>query len=174
MTHNTGLTPKFQPELTPPLEELEAQERRLVFRQFTYEDAWALGSLLVEMARERQAPVAVDIHRGGQQLFHAALAGSTPDNDAWIDRKRRVVERYGAASYLVGARFRAKGSTFEESSRLDPDAYAAHGGSFPITVEGVGVVGTVTVSGLPQLHDHRFVVEALEEFLDKSLPRNRD
>ena len=167
MTHNTELTPKFHPELTPPLEELEAQERRLVFRQFTYEDAWALGSLLVELARERQAPVAVDIHRGGQQLFHAALPGSAPDNDAWIDRKRRVVERYGSASYLVGARFRAKGSTFEESSRLDPDEYAAHGGSFPITVEGVGVVGTVTVSGLPQLADHRFVVEALEEFLGK-------
>ncbi|MGW2233734.1 heme-degrading domain-containing protein [Streptomyces sp. NPDC001759] len=167
MTHNTELTPKFHPEITPSVEELQAQQRRLVFRQFTYEDAWALGSLLVELARERQAPVAIDIHRAGQQLFHAALPGSTPDNDAWIGRKRRVVERYGEASYLVGARFRAKGTTFEDSSRLDPDRYAAHGGSFPIDVEGVGVIGAVTVSGLPQLEDHRFVVEALEEFLNK-------
>lgn len=167
MTDHPRITPKFAPELTPSVEELEAQERRLVFRRFTHEDAWALGSLLVDLARERQAPVAVDIHRGGQQLFHAALPGSTPDNDAWIARKRRVVERYGSASYLVGARFRAKGTTFEESSRLDPDRYAAHGGSFPINVEGVGVVGTVTVSGLPQLQDHRFVVEALEQFLGR-------
>ncbi|MCX5056823.1 MULTISPECIES: heme-degrading domain-containing protein [unclassified Streptomyces] len=167
MTRNQEITPKFHPELTPPLEELEAQERRLVFSQFTHDDAWALGSLLVELARERQAPVAVDIHRSGQQLFHAALAGSTPDNDAWIARKRRVVERYGSASYLVGARFRAKGSTFEDSSRLDPDVYAAHGGSFPINVLGVGVIGAVTVSGLPQLADHRLVVEALEEFLKR-------
>ena len=167
MTHNTELTPKFHPEITPPLEELEAQERRLVFSRFTHEDAWALGSLLVELARERQAPVAIDIHRAGQQLFHAALPGSTPANDAWITRKRRVVERYGSASYLVGARFRAKGTTFEDSSRLDPDEYAAHGGSFPITVEGVGVIGSVTVSGLPQLQDHRMVVEALEEFLKR-------
>lgn len=165
MTHNSGLTPKFQPEITPTVEELEAQERRLVFGRFTYDDAWALGSLLVELARERQAPVAIDIHRGGQQLFHAALPGSAPDNDAWIARKRRVVERYGSASYLVGARFRAKGTTFEESSRLDADTYAAHGGSFPIRVDGAGVIGAVTVSGLPQLEDHRFVVEALEEFL---------
>ncbi|MEU1512277.1 heme-degrading domain-containing protein [Streptomyces sp. NPDC005811] len=163
------LTPKFTPEITPTLEELQAQERRLVFRQFTHEDAWALGSLLVEMAREREAPVAVDIHRSGQQLFHAALPGSTPDNDAWIARKRRVVERFGASSYLVGTRYRARGTTFEESSRLDQDAYAAHGGSFPITVDGVGVVGAVTVSGLPQLEDHRFVVEALERFLEKYL-----
>ncbi|WP_039932698.1 heme-degrading domain-containing protein [Streptomyces viridochromogenes] len=166
-SHHHELGPKFQPELTPSLEELEREERRLVFRRFTYDDAWALGSLLVETARQRQAPVAIDIHRAGQQLFHAALPGSTPDNDAWIARKRRVVERYGSASYLVGARFRAKGTTFEESSRLDPDTFAAHGGSFPITVEGAGVIGTVTVSGLPQLQDHRLVVQALEEFLSK-------
>ncbi|UFR04274.1 heme-degrading domain-containing protein [Streptomyces sp. Go40/10] len=161
-------TPRTTPEPVPSVEELQAQQRRLVFDRFTHEDAWALGSLLVELARERQAPVAIDIHRAGQQLFHAALPGSTPDNDAWIARKRRVVERYGAPSYLVGARFRAKGTTFEESSRLDPDTYAAHGGSFPITVEGAGVIGAVTVSGLPQLEDHRFVVEALEVFLDRS------
>ncbi|MGW2419222.1 heme-degrading domain-containing protein [Streptomyces sp. NPDC001709] len=164
--HHPQITPRTTPELTPSVEELEAQERRLVFRQFTHDDAWALGSLLVELARESQAPVAIDIHRAGQQLFHAALPGSTPDNDAWIARKRRVVERYGASSYLVGARFRAKGTTFEDSSRLDPDTYAAHGGSFPIHVENVGVIGTVTVSGLPQLQDHRFVVAALEQFLE--------
>ncbi|MER7677707.1 MULTISPECIES: heme-degrading domain-containing protein [unclassified Streptomyces] len=149
----------------PDIAELEEQERRLVLPRFTHDDAWALGTLLVELARERGAPVAVDIRRGGQQLFHAALPGSTPDNDAWIDRKRRVVERYGCSSLLVGTRFRAKGTTFEESSRLDPDTYAAHGGAFPVAVEGAGVIGTVVVSGLPQLDDHAMVVEALTHFL---------
>ncbi|MFF2845557.1 heme-degrading domain-containing protein [Streptomyces sp. NPDC058001] len=146
------------------IEQLESQESHLVLARFSYEDAWALGSLLVTMARDRNAPVAIDIRRGGQQLFHAALPGSTPDNDAWIDRKRRVVERYGSSSYLVGTRFRAKGTTFEDASRLDPNEYAAHGGAFPLTVEGAGVVGTVTVSGLPQADDHAMVVAALEEF----------
>ncbi|MCX4666999.1 heme-degrading domain-containing protein [Streptomyces sp. NBC_01381] len=148
----------------PTVDELESQELRLVLPQFTYDDAWALGSLLVDLARERGAPVAIDITRGGQQLFHAALPGSTPDNDAWIARKRRVVERYGCSSLLVGTRFRAKGTTFEESSRLDPDAYAAHGGAFPIAVRGAGVIGAVVVSGLPQIEDHAMVVEALERF----------
>ncbi|MFF3646245.1 heme-degrading domain-containing protein [Streptomyces sp. NPDC002564] len=148
----------------PTVDELTAQERRLVLTRFTHEDAWALGTLLVELARERRAPVAVDIRRGGQQLFHAALPGSTPDNDAWIERKRRVVERYHCSSLLVGTRFRAKGTTFEDSSRLDPDTYAAHGGAFPVAVEGAGVIGTVVVSGLPQVEDHALVVEALERF----------
>ncbi|MCF3122530.1 heme-degrading domain-containing protein [Streptomyces arenae] len=149
----------------PSIPELEAQEARLTLPHFTYDDAWALGTLLVGLARERHAPVAIDIRRGGQQLFHAALPGSTPDNDAWIDRKRRVVERYACSSYLVGSRFRAKGTTFEASSRLDPDVYAAHGGAFPLTVEGAGVIGTVVVSGLPQVEDHALVVEALERFI---------
>jgi uncharacterized protein (UPF0303 family) len=148
----------------PTIAELEEQERRLTLPHFTYDDAWALGTLLVELARERNAPVAIDIRRAGQQLFHAALPGSTADNDAWIDRKRRVVDRYAASSLLIGTRFRAKNTTFEDSSRLDPDVYAAHGGAFPITVKGAGVIGTVVVSGLPQLEDHAMVVEALERF----------
>ncbi|WGP10337.1 heme-degrading domain-containing protein [Streptomyces sp. SH5] len=149
---------------SPTISELIDQERRLTLPRFSHDDAFALGSLLVELAREQNAPVAIDIRRGAQQLFHAALPGSSADNDAWIDRKRKVVERYGESSYLVGTRFRAKGTTFEESSRLDPDTYAAHGGSFPIAVAGAGVIGTVTVSGLPQAEDHALVVEALERF----------
>ncbi|MCQ4211970.1 heme-degrading domain-containing protein [Streptomyces longispororuber] len=154
-----------EPKAAPDIPTLQEQERRLTLAAFTHDDAWRLGTLLVELSRERQAPVAIDITRGGQQLFHAALPGSTPDNDAWIARKRRVVERYHASSYLVGSRFRAKGTTFEDSSRLDPDVYAAHGGAFPITVRGAGVVGVVVVSGLPQIEDHALVVEALERFI---------
>ncbi len=147
------------------ISELEEQERRLVLTRFDHADAWRLGSLLAEMAGERRLPVAIDIRRGAQQIFHYALPGSSADNDAWIARKSRVVERYGESSYLVGTRFRAKGTTFEASSRLDVDRYAAHGGSFPLRVAGVGVIGSVTVSGLAQADDHALVVEALERFL---------
>ncbi|WP_371484710.1 heme-degrading domain-containing protein [Kitasatospora sp. NBC_00315] len=141
------------------------QERRLLFARFDNDDAWRLGSLLVELARERDLPVTVDVRRGEQQLFHYALPGTSADNDAWIERKIRVVRRYGHASYLVGQQFRDQGTSFEAASRLDPDRYAAHGGAFPVLVRGVGPVGTVTVSGLPQLEDHRLVVLAVERFL---------
>ncbi|MFG1805920.1 heme-degrading domain-containing protein [Streptomyces sp. NPDC049040] len=145
--------------------ELAEQERTLVLPRFTNDDAWRLGCLLVGLARERGAAVTVDIRRGGQQLFHCALEGTSPDNDAWLDRKARVVLRYGTSSLAVGERFRAKGTTFEEASRLDPARYAAHGGAFPLRVAGVGVVGVVAVSGLPQVEDHALVVAALTGFL---------
>jgi uncharacterized protein (UPF0303 family) len=149
----------------PDLSELLEQERRLVFDRFDNNTAWALGQRMVAAAREEELPVVVSIERNGQRLFHAALPGTAPDNDAWVERKARVVRRYGRSSYHVGCHFRAGGGTFEEKSRLDPDEYAAHGGSFPLTIRNVGVVGSITVSGLPQADDHAFVVAQLEQFL---------
>lgn len=151
--------------MTITMAELVAQEQRLQFTHFDNDDAWRLGCLLVELARERALAVTIDVRRGEQQLFHCALPGTSADNDAWIERKNRVVRRFGSSSYLVGQKFRDQGSSFEDKSRLDPDRYAAHGGAFPVLVAGVGLVGTVTVSGLPQLEDHLLVVEALEAFL---------
>jgi len=43
--------------------------------------------------------------------------------------------------------------------------FAAHGGAFPIRIRDVGVVGSISVSGLPQADDHAFVVEMIEAFL---------
>lgn len=144
---------------------LEAQERRLVFRRFDNADAWALGCLLVDVATARDLPVAVDVRRGRQQLFHAALPGATADNDAWIRRKVRVVQRYEASSYLVGRRLAAKGQVLDAALGVDRARFAAHGGAFPVRVAGVGVVGVITVSGLPQADDHALVVEAIEAHL---------
>lgn len=144
--------------------ELEAQEAELELARFDNADAWRLGSLLVELATRRSLPVAIDIRRGAQQLFHAALAGSVADNDRWIERKVRVVERYGASSYLVGRRLAAKGQELDAGMGVDPAEYAAHGGAFPIRIRDVGVVAVVTVSGLPQAEDHALVVQALRAF----------
>jgi uncharacterized protein (UPF0303 family) len=147
-------------------ETLAEQEGRLQFDRFDNDTAWALGVHLVDAARAAAHPVAIEIRRNGQRLFHAALPGTAADNDAWLARKARVVDRFGHSSLLIGERARLAGTTFEEQMRLDPDVYAAHGGAFPVTVRGVGVVGTVAVSGLPQLEDHAFLVAALEAFLE--------
>ncbi|MET1071132.1 MAG: heme-degrading domain-containing protein [Umezawaea sp.] len=147
------------------LAELAAQEDRLRFTRFDNETAIALGIHLLDAARTEGLPVTISVRRNGQRLFHASLPGTSADNDEWIDRKSRVVDRYGRSSYYVGTQFAVGGSTFDESSRLDTGLYAAHGGVFPVIVTGVGPVGTVGVSGLPQADDHAFVVAQLEKFL---------
>jgi len=53
----------------------------------------------------------------------------------------------------------------QEKYGLDSKDYAAHGGCFPILLEGTGCVGTITVSGLPQRQDHALVVAVLQKYL---------
>jgi uncharacterized protein (UPF0303 family) len=145
--------------------QLEAQEERLVFDRFDNTDAWQLGTAMVTEATERGLPITIDIRRNGHQLFHAALPGTTPENDSWIDRKVNVVNRFAASSYLVGRRLAAAGDELDESLGVRPRLFAAHGGAFPIRIRDVGVVGTITVSGLPQADDHAFVTELIATYL---------
>ena len=145
--------------------ELLAQEEELRFDSFDNDAAWELGQRLVAAARAGGHGVTIDIRRGDQQLFHAALEGTSADNDAWIERKVNVVRRFGHSSFYVGVECEAAGSPLEERFFVDPRQYSAHGGAFPIAVRGVGVVGAVTVSGLPQVEDHRLVVSVLRDFL---------
>jgi uncharacterized protein (UPF0303 family) len=151
----------------PSLAELAAEEEELRFDGFTNDDAWDLGSALVAVARRDGAPVAVDVSRHGHQLFHAALPGTSPDNDSWIQRKTRVVHRFGHSSLFVRQASIERGTTFEAEFGLDPALYAAHGGAFPVVVRSVGPVGAVVVSGLPQLEDHRMVVAAIRAHLGR-------
>jgi len=151
----------------PSLAELAAEEEELRFTGFTNDDAWDLGSALVAAARRDGAAVAVDVSRHGHQLFHASLPGTSPDNDSWIQRKTRVVHRFGHSSLYVRQASIERGTTFEEEFGLDPALYAAHGGAFPVVVRSVGPVGAVVVSGLPQLADHRMVVAALRAHLSR-------
>ena len=147
------------------LAELLEQEERLQLHRFDNEDAFRLGMMLVEHARAERLALAIDLTRVHQQLFHVALPGTTLDNDHWIRRKTAVVYRFHRSSLYMGVSCRAKGLSLAERFAVDDAEFAAHGGAFPIRVRGVGLVGTVTISGLPQEEDHRLVVTVLERFL---------
>jgi uncharacterized protein (UPF0303 family) len=152
-------------DYTAQIAAIEEQEARLQFTRFTHDDALRLGGLLVRLGTERSLGITVDITKGEQQVFHAALPGTTADNDFWVARKVRTVRRYAASSFLVGRRHKAEGKDFNTASGLPLELYAAHGGCFPIVIRDAGLIGTVTVSGLAQADDHALVVEALELFL---------
>ena len=147
------------------LEQLLQEERELQFAGFNEAVAWQIGCLLVERAMKDNLPVTIDITRGDHQLFHASLRGTTADNDAWIKRKVRLVYRFGHSSFYMGQLLKSKGKSIEEAYLVPENDYAPHGGCFPVIVKDAGLVGTITVSGLPQEEDHQLVVHAIREFL---------
>ena len=144
------------------LSELLAQEERLQLDRFDHDDAFRLGMKLVERARSAAMPLTIQVTRVHQVLFQAAMPGTVLDNDHWVRRKTATVYRFGHSSFYMGVSCRARGVTLAERYGVDPADYAEHGGAFPVRVRGVGLVGVVAVSGLPQEEDHRLVVETLE------------
>ena len=147
------------------LDELLEQEKRLVFDRFDNDTAIRLGTRIIERARAEKKSIVVDISRGDQRLFYVALEGTSADNEFWVAGKIAVVKRFGHSSFYVGQKARIRGVDFAASSLVDGQHFRAHGGSFPIMVANVGLVGTATVSGLPQADDHALVVAAIEDFL---------
>ena len=174
MTANSPDVTEYDPDsdaaqlegsLEATIARIEAEIRELQFPGFSLDDSLNLGLLLVELGKERGLPIAIDITKGEQVLFHVALPGATPDNGHWIRAKQRTAARYEVPSLPVGLRGRLSGGRIEDQGWFDETRYAAHGGSFPLYVTGVGAVATVTVSGLPQVEDHDLVVEALRNIL---------
>ena len=147
------------------LEQLLQEEQELQFTMFNEDVAWKLGSQLVEKALRRSLPVTIDIMRGSHQLFHASLPGTSADNDEWIKRKVRLVYRFGHSSFYMGQLLKSKGRSLEQAYLIPESDYAAHGGCFPVLLKNTGMVGTITVSGLPQEEDHKLVVQTIREYL---------
>ena len=147
--------------LNEDLDRIALQERELVLPHLDADIVWQIGSKLRSIAAEHQLPIVIDIRRFGQPLFYAAMDGTTPDNPEWVRRKSNVVARFHHSSYTAALNEKLKGRTIYESQGLPLADYATHGGSFPLRVANAGVVGSITVSGVPMRQDHELVIEAL-------------
>ena len=75
------------------------EEEELQFRTFTNREALELGLGILKRAEEQNMHITIDIERHGQRLFHYAMDGTTMDNDQWVERKKRVVNRVFRSSY---------------------------------------------------------------------------
>jgi uncharacterized protein (UPF0303 family) len=150
-----------QHDLERDIARIAEQQRRLRFRAFDEQTAWDLGCDLRRRAVERDAGVTIEVRLNGDTVFLHAMRGTSPANADWARRKRNVVEWLHQPSYAVGRHAIRDGKSILDMMGLSDRDHASHGGSFPIVVEGVGCVGSVTVSGLPQRVDHALVVEAL-------------
>ncbi len=148
------------------LEKLLLQEKTLQFGEFSHDTAFQIAEKIYRRAREELWAVTVDISRFGQQLVHFSMPGTARDNDEWIRRKCRVVERFSHSSYYMGVYYQSIGKTIESESFLDSREYIPFGGAFPIIIRNTGVIGTITVSGLSQERDHGAVIDALSEVLN--------
>ncbi len=149
------------------LTELLTQEEELQFLHFNNATAWELGNLIKVAAEKLSVSVSIDVYAFEQVVFSYAMPGTSKDQQDWIRRKRNSVMRFGHSSYYQGQYNAAKNRDFESIPYLDPKEYCAHGGSFPIRIKNCGIIGAVTVSGLPQETDHQLAIDAIRHIVSK-------
>jgi uncharacterized protein (UPF0303 family) len=144
------------------------QEELLVFKSFDEIDAWRLGNLMRAEAANYNQGVVIDIRRGEEILFFTAMPGTNAENANWARRKRNLVNLTHTSSYLTGLQIKFQ-TPAELVQNLDEVDYAWHGGCFPIRLQSQGVIGTATVSGLPQREDHKLVSDVIADYLGVDL-----
>jgi uncharacterized protein (UPF0303 family) len=132
--------------------DIEAEGGALVLPSFDETTALRLGQILVDLALAEDLPVVVNIRTADRTLF------------LWAHRKSNTALKFQLPSLLVGLRNKAKGQTLERDGLSSAD-YADNGGAVPIRVKGVGMVAVATVSGLPQVEDHKLVVRGLRALI---------
>ncbi|MFV0362618.1 MAG: heme-degrading domain-containing protein [Suipraeoptans sp.] len=155
-------------------ERIKEQEEQLQFVKFDNTIALEIGYGMMKKAMECNLPIAIDIMRLRQQIFHAALAGTTADNDYWLKRKINTVYHFSESSLMIQMKLERNYDTLEEAWGLSGEEYAAAGGAFPVKVRGVGMIGTIAVSGLTSEEDHQFIVDFLREYLWSEKEKRND
>jgi uncharacterized protein (UPF0303 family) len=150
------------------LQIIEQQERLLQFSSFDYSTAWLLGTSLKHYCETKKLAVAIEVRLCRETVFFYLMPGTSANNSDWVRRKRNSTELQQKSSYAIALSLK-DGETLETASGLPLRDYAHHGGSFPIRVKGVGMVGAVTVSGLPQRKDHELIIKVLSNFIGISL-----
>jgi len=159
------LTPRPMDKDLVALDQLAREEQQLQFERFDQSIADAIGAKIVERARNKRQTVTVQIKQGETVLFTQAMPGASPDHLDWIRRKNNLVKRTGHSSFYTHNEVRQGGGDHDALPGLDMRDYAAHGGAFPVVVRGQGLVGTVTVSGLPGADDHALAVAGVKDYL---------
>ena len=144
------------------IDQINEEQKELVLKSFTNEEACALGIEMYQKALRENKPIVISITKNRKQIFYAALEGTSKNNEDWVRRKENTVYDFEKSSYEMKLSMDLKQDDLWNRYGLEKGDYAQAGVSIPVFVSGTGMIGTVTVSGMAQSEDHAFVAEALK------------
>ncbi|MEY3108131.1 MAG: hypothetical protein RL730_482 [Actinomycetota bacterium] len=147
-------------------DELLRIEQTLRLPTFDNSVAISIGELASRIGRERELPIAIEIRVGDWTVFKAALPGSKPENDGWINRKARVVNLKKRSTMYERVRAEELGIDWHKENGVVDETHAIHGGGLPLVTTDGNLRGVMVISGLPQVDDHNLGIEILRTYLN--------
>jgi uncharacterized protein (UPF0303 family) len=146
-------------------EGLALEAKTLELESLSQKEAIEIGEIALDMGFARGLGIAVEVRLKEWIVFHASLPGSTADNDSWIARKARVVLATGNSTMYERVLQKSKASIGMRLRVCLKRHMRFMVVGLPLNVKGMGCVGILLISGLPQVQDHLLGVEVLTEFL---------
>lgn len=115
----------------------------------------AIDAMWNELAGRRAVIVVADVH--GDLLALRRVDGAPPSSVTIASNKAWTAAREGTDTLAIGRRIRTGGEDSFDIAYYGDPRYVGWGGGVPVRVDGE-VVGSVAVSGLPELEDHAIAV----------------
>ena len=156
------------------LEMLRTQEEVLRVEAMPAEDCLKLGLIMNRLAKEvYKRPAAFRVITGGQTTFSYLMAGTSTNNEWWMDKKLNTCRMTGVSSIrsLVEV---AEGLRPMEPEFENTNNFALCGGCFPLKNAAGKGIGYALCSGMPHECDHQLIADALSELLGVQIPSLMD
>jgi uncharacterized protein (UPF0303 family) len=145
--------------------QLLEEEKLFWLKSLDIFSALSIGDIAKSIGFSRNIPIAIEVRIGDWTVYHASLPGSSPENDSWIARKARVVNLKNHSTLYERVKAEELSIDWFTENNLSEKEYAIHGGGLPLISKEQGFVGSLIISGLPQIDDHLFGIEVLTEYL---------
>jgi len=144
---------------------IKKQEALLQFESFSNQVAWEIGQLMVGEILKTGIELAVSIRKlNGNIIFQYASENTNLNNQNWMNRKFNTVKLMERSSLAVTCLSKITLEDVQTHGLSDQD-YVFCGGGFPVRIKGGGIVCIITVSNLPHVRDHEFIVKCVSEYL---------
>lgn len=132
-------------------------------KKFNNKLALEMGLSIIDLAKKRNLHIAVNISRLNHVVFLFIDDTLPADKHNWLRRKANVAKHFEESSIKVKSDLIKGEMLLDKTFGLDKKDYIAKGGSIPIMVKDVGMVATITVSGLKDTDDHQIIIDALKD-----------
>ena len=144
---------------------IDAQESVLRLDSFSNKEGLKIGLFLVDYAKKNNLTMAIAVRKtNGALVFQHLMDGTNPNNHNWMRRKFNTVCFWEHSSLRAFAHEKTTGETIYTHG-FDEKEYIQCGGGFPLLLKSGEFVGVITVSNLPHILDHQFIIDALSEYL---------
>lgn len=117
--------------------------------------------------REKNKKAALEVYVRGRRSLLFIPDEMAPDKEEWLRRKRNSVLYFGLSTQALFEKQQGDERKIESKYGKSIADYTFTPGSIPITLQNVGMIGALSVTGLLPEEDHALAVWLLEKLLEE-------